>query len=80
MKVTKRKRSKTQEKQLMQMKTIAHHHQTDAQAVPKQWPQGQLSALVYMLSIVHKASDILFVSWGWLFCLFPLPASSATQS
>lgn len=44
MKVTKRERSKTQEKQVMQMKAIAHHHQTDGQTVPKQWPQGQLSA------------------------------------
>lgn len=35
------KENKNQEKQVMQMKTISHHQQIDAQPVPYQWPLHQ---------------------------------------
>lgn len=37
-----RKQTNKQERLLMQMKTTAHHRQTDAQPVLKQWSARQL--------------------------------------
>jgi len=36
-------RNKTQERQVMQMRTVVHHQPTDAQSVPEQRPRRQPS-------------------------------------
>lgn len=57
----KREENKTQEKQIMQKKTITHHHQTNDQPVPKQWQPLSISTLQLLLL------NMMLCGMGYLF-------------
>jgi len=66
----------------MQMKKIAHHQETDEQAVPKQWAPCQIPPQFYCWAWHHKVWNTPSVSWGQLsqLCLFPTFYAPPTYS
>jgi len=73
---TKREKIRTQERQVMQMRTIAHHQPTNAQPLPRQQlppPPPPTSLLLLLLSTTSCGMvwNIPLVSWGQLSRLCP---------
>lgn len=53
-------RNKTQEKQIMQMKTISYHQPTRALSIPQQQPPRSISPQLCILSMTSCGYDIIW--------------------